>query len=206
MRYIVAALIAAGLVSGVQAGNQLEENTEKALAAGDTPTVIKALEREVYHGNIHAAEKLALIYRNGKGGTADPARARALLKMAAEPHLIRMWYKRGIASAQYELAVMYRDGMGGKANGAQAEYWFRQAADQGHAQAQIALARMYHKGIGIKSNPEYAFVWSSISASALIGAEQMEAQEIRALAEKQLQPKQLENARAMIKNWKPRSG
>ena len=41
---------------------------------------------------------------------------------------------------------MYRDGRGVEQNDDQAIYWYRKAADQGHADAQKIISEMYAEG------------------------------------------------------------
>jgi len=206
MRTVIAAFAALVLsLNAHSAGVDYEETTTKALAAGEPAAVVKALERQIYRGNLVAARQLGLMYRDGKGVVRDYARARKLLKTAAEAHEIRIAYRFGIAEAQYELAVMLRDGIGGKADASAAVSWLEQAAEQGNVQAQLALARMYIDGAGTKRNSERAFVWSSIAATLSADAVQKEAERTRDLAQRQLEPGQLTRARNLIKNWKPRT-
>jgi TPR repeat protein len=47
----------------------------------------------------------------------------------------------------------------------QAAYWYRQAADQGHAEAQFNLGRLYSSGQGVKRDEEQAARLASASAS-----------------------------------------
>jgi TPR repeat protein len=206
MRIVVAALASLALAHGAYAAeNVLLEDTNKALAAGNPAAVLMHLEKLIGRGNIVAAQRLGLMYRDGKGVPQDYGKARKLLKIASEPDLIRIWYKRGVPDAQYALAVMFRDGIGGKADASRAEFWFNEAAEQGRPQAQLALARMYFKGEGIKRDPERAFFWSSIAAASLTEPAQKEAVAIRDEAQKQLAPTQLAGAGKLISSWKPRT-
>ncbi|KPK17981.1 MAG: sel1 repeat family protein [Betaproteobacteria bacterium] len=208
MRILVAAFAALSLLSqnAHAAEKLLEQETAKALAAGEPAAVVKALEKKVDAGNVVAALELGLIYRDGKGVAQDYAKARRFLKIAATPAEIRLWYKYGVAEAQCALAVMLRDGIGGKANASAAVPWFESAAQQGRLPAQQALPQMYFNGTGIKRDPERAFMWSSIAAASASGAAQKEMEQIRDLAQKQLEPKQLARAGNLVKNWKPKTG
>lgn len=206
MRILFAVLALLALANNAYAAeNVLAQDTSKALAAGEPAAVVKALDKQIYRGNIVAAEQLGLMYRDGKGVPQDYRKARKLLKTAAEPNEVRIWYKRGMPDAQYALAVMFRDGLGGKADPSGAEFWFKEAAEHGRAQAQLALAQMYIKGAGIKRNPERAFIWSSIAATLLSEAAQKDAVEIRDEAQKQLAPTRLASAGKLISTWKPRT-
>jgi TPR repeat protein len=206
MRILVAALASFVLSHNAYAAqNELTDATSKALTAGEPAAVVKALDKEVFRGNVVAAQQLGFMYRDGKGVTQDYAKARKLLQTAAEPNGIRIWYKHGLGDSQYALAVMLRDGIGGKPDASGAETWFKEAAEKGRAQAQLALAQMYFKGAGIKRNPERAFMWSSIAATRLTEAAQTEAVEIRDQAQKQLASKQLANVGNLVNKWKPRA-
>ncbi len=204
MRTLIAAFAALILSHGAHA-NELKTAADKALAAGEPATVLKALDKEIYRGNIVAAYQLGLIYHEGKLLARDDAKARKWLKMAAERNDVRMWFKLGIADAQYALGSLLRDGHGGKADPAAAASWFELAAQQGHAQAQLALAQIDSKSAGGKSNPERAFIWSSIAEKNLSDAAQKEAEQIRDAARKQIEPKRLANVEALISNWTPRT-
>ncbi|MGW8182827.1 MAG: tetratricopeptide repeat protein [Burkholderiales bacterium] len=184
----------------------LEEETARALAAGEPAVVVKALNKLVDADNVVAATELGLMYRDGKGVPADHAKARKFLKIAAAPDLVRMWHKYGFPKAQYTLAVMLRDGVGGKPNVPGAVSWFEKAAEQGYGEAELELAKMYLNGAGIKSDPERAFIWSSIAATRLSGPAQKDAEQMRDRAQGQLDPRQLAKAGNLLKNWKPRTG
>lgn len=206
MKPIVAAVAIFVLSSHAYAAdNDFQKATNRALAAGEPAAVVKALDKEVYRGNLIAAQTLGLMYRDGKLIPQDHARARKFLKAAAKPDLIRIWHRRGVAESQYALALMLRDGLGGKADAADAASWFEQAAEQGEAKAQLALARMQIKGVGIKPNPERAYVWSSIAARTLTEAEQKEAEQIRDQARSKLAPEQLKKADELAGTWTPKS-
>lgn len=205
MRMIVAAIAAGVLAHNAHAAeNVLLENTAKALAAGDSAAVVKALIIEVGRSNVIAAQKLGLGYRDGDLIGKDQAKARVYLRLAAEPSAIRFYYKSGLPEAQYALAAMLRDGIGGKADAAEAVSWFELAAEQGYEQAQIAVAWMYMKGAGIKRNVERAFFWSSIAANRLTSAAQKEAEQLRDSAQNQLEPAQVAKARILVNDWKPK--
>lgn len=207
MKTLVAVFAAWLLLSrGAYAGdNDFQSTVDKALAAGGPAAVVKALEKEIYRGNILATQQLGLMYRDGKLVTQDYVKARKLLKNAAEPDEIRIWYRRGIVESQYALAVMLRDGLGGKADAEAAAFWFEKAAEQGDTQAQLTLAQMYLNSAGIRPNPERAYLWSSIAANSLADAGQKQAEQIRGLAQKQLDPKKLAKTERLISNWKPKT-
>ena len=202
----VATAVVALSFSAYAAENVLIENTAKALEAGDSAAVLKALEKQVGRNNVIAAQKLGIMFRDGDVVAKDPVQARKYLKLAAEADPIRFYYKLGLTEAQFALAEMLRDGAGGPANAAAAISWFEEAADQGYGQAQLAAAHMYMNGAGITRSAERAFFWSSIAAHRLNGtALQQDAEKLRDLAQKQLEPRQLARARILVDDWKPKA-
>jgi len=199
-KILSAALLVAAVSMHAQAQtNDFRETTDKALAAGSPEAVLKALDREVYRGNLVAARALGLMYRDGGQVPQDSAKAQKLLKIAADSNLNRIWYRHGMVDAQYDLAAMLQG-----SNPGQAESWYRKAAESGHAPSQLALARMYSNGAGIKRDPERALFWSSVAATSLQDAALKEAEALRDAAQKQLDPKQLEKTRILLSEWKPR--
>ncbi len=202
-RILYSALLVCGLSLHAYAQtNDFQQTTDKALAAGSPEAVLKALDKEIYRGNLVAARTLGLMYRDGRLFPQDPAKAKKFLKIAAGTNLNRIWYRYGIVDAQYELAGVFQSGS--KPDPAEAETWYRKAAEMGHAPSQLALARMYFSGRGIKRDPERAHFWASVAAASLQDAEQQECTRIRDDAQKQLDPKQLAKAKNLLNEWKPR--
>lgn len=185
--------------------NDFQATTNKALTAGSSEAVIKALDKEIYRGNIVAAKQLGLMYRDGTVVPKDPAKARKYLKTAATGNLTRIWYRHGIAEAQRALADMLLAGVGGKADPSGAESWYLEAAEQGDARAQLALAKLYFNGAGIKRDLASAYLWSSIAAGSLSEAEQTEAAQLRDQSQAQLEPTQLAKTKGQISKWKARA-
>ncbi len=203
MKHVIA-VSAAFLIACSAFANDLPDTTTKALAAGEPAAVIKALDKEIYRGNIVAAQALGFIYRDGKLVAQDYAKARKWLKVAAQPDRIRIWYKRGLADAQLALGLLLRDGLGGKPDASAAASWFELAAEQGEAQAQLALAQLQLKGVSIKPNPERAYIWSSLAARTLTEAAQKDAEQVREAARHKLAPPQVKSADEFVENWAPK--
>lgn len=205
MRFLSAVIALWVLSQGAWAqDNDFKQSTQKALAAGGPEAVLKALDREIYRGNLIAALELGLMYRDGKVVPQDSVKARKFLEIAASTNLNRIWYRRGLPEAQYALAVMYQSGAGGKADPSAAASSYLDAAEKGEVRSQLALARMYFNGAGITRDPERAFFWGSIAAASLTDAEQKEAEQIRDQSQQQLEPKKLAKARNLVESWKPR--
>ena len=71
---------------------------------------------------------------------------------------------QNVPEAQYNLAFMYFGGDGIEQNDEKAAYWFKQAAQAGHAAAQDTLAYMYLNGRGLKPDRVRAYAWYSVAA------------------------------------------
>ncbi len=99
------------------------------------------------NGNADAQHRLAIMYQNGLGITANEERAAKWMRAAAE---------QGHALAQHGLGFMYLEGECLERDGAQAAKWFLKAADQGLAGSQTTLALMYAEGRGVDKDPEEA--------------------------------------------------
>lgn len=85
-------------------------------------------------GHGEAQYELACLYYAGMGVEQDRPKAQSLFIAAAD---------HGSAEAQYFLARMYAKGKGTvKNNYRKAAYWYRRAAQQGHADAERHLANL----------------------------------------------------------------
>ena len=82
----------------------------------------------------------------------------------------------------------------------EASKWFRLAAEQGDADAQFNMGLVYAKGQGTPQDYVLAHMWFSLAGSQ--GVE--DAFHNRDVIEKKMSPQQLEKAREMVRNWKPK--
>ena len=57
------------------------------------------------------------------------------------------------------LAAMYRSGRGIAKDHEKAAYWYRKAAEQGHAKAQYNLGGMFENGWGVTEDSGEALAW-----------------------------------------------
>ena len=64
--------------------------------------------------------------------------------------------KQGDPGAQFSLGECYYHGA---QDYKQAVYWYRKAAEQGHALAQYNLGAMYHNGHGVRRNLHLSKEW-----------------------------------------------
>ena len=120
------------------------------------PEPIESLEDRASAGNEKAQMKLAIMYLDGKGVTADIGKALFYYRMAAE---------QNVAFAQYKLARIYLDGDYVKPDHDQGLDWLLSAARLGFVKAQLDLSRLYEQGDGIAQDLVEAHKWLSIASS-----------------------------------------
>ena len=102
-------------------------------------------------GDSTALFRLALLYREGKGGlNQDNKKAAELYLKAAE---------KGNRLAQYNLAEMYLNGWGVVRDDKKAFQWYLKAAENGFASAQHNVAVFYLRGIGVNKDDKKAVYW-----------------------------------------------
>ncbi|RJX32879.1 MAG: hypothetical protein C4525_09730, partial [Desulfarculus sp.] len=65
---------------------------------------------------------------------------------------------------QFNLGILYYHGRGVPRDYKQALYWFRKAAEQGHADAQFNLGILYYHGRGVPRDYKQALYWSRKAA------------------------------------------
>jgi hypothetical protein len=143
----------------------------------DSGRAAELFMRAAAHGHAGAQAALARLYERGDGVPQDYRRAAQFYTLAAmrlaedgglwsgrlgrqaTPESVR-WYERaarlGVAEAQYDLARAYELGHGTVQNLMQAEFWYREAATQGHDRAAEALARLYANGLTPTPTEAYA--------------------------------------------------
>ena len=132
-----------------------------AVAAGSNrdkqnPEQIESLEDRASAGNEKAQIKLAIMYLDGKGVTADISKAMFYYRMAAE---------QNVAFAQHKLARLYFDGDHVDPDPKQALAWLLRAAKPGFVEAQLDLSRLYEQGPGIVPDLVESHKWLSIASS-----------------------------------------
>lgn len=122
---------------------------------------------EVAEGNIYDAKladsndpvaeyKIAHMYMNGSGASADKKRALAWLERAAS---------HGNTEAQFEYGNALREGFGVVQDYERAAKWLQLAAEHGNADAQYALGQMYRAGMGVPADNEKAYMWFNLAAA-----------------------------------------
>ena len=121
------------------------------------------------------------------------------------PSELRIKAKQGDADAQFNLGYMYANGQGMKKNKKTAFDLYRKAAEQGQPLAQFNLGLSYYHGEGVPQNFKTAYIWSSLSAANADEDHHKKAAELRDEVAKKLSPAQLEQAKQIASEWKPKN-
>jgi localization factor PodJL len=139
-----------------------------------------------------AQYRLAKLYERGEGVQADLAVARQWTERAAGA---------GNRRAMHDLGVYFARGEGAPLDEAAAFRWFRQAAELGVADSQYNLGVLYQQGRGVNASASEALFWFLVAARQ---GDQDAGARATAL-EGQLQPIQVEQARARAQAFRPRA-
>jgi TPR repeat protein len=114
--------------------------------------------------------------------------------------LLRPLADKGDVSAQYGLGRMYYEGEGVPQNHAEALNWYRRAAEQGYVMAQYDAGLMMGAGMGAAPDFVLSHMWLNLAA--------MQKYEDAALwrdnYERLMTSAQIENARRLMRDWKPK--
>lgn len=167
------------------------EDGEEAYVRGDFQSALEAWRPLAEQGNADAQNMLGYMYRFGEGVEPNYELARKWYRLAAD---------KGNPTAQNNLGVMYRLGLGGDQDFQEAFYWFRRAADQGNGGAQNHLGLMYYKGEGVSPDKVQAYKWAYLAAQQGLDP----ALQAVSMLEQELTPVQIQEAKALAKDWKPR--
>lgn len=167
------------------------EEGEDAYLRGDFQAALEVWRPLAEQGNAEAQNMLGYMYRFGEGVDSNFELARKWYRLAAD---------KGNPTAQNNLGVMYRLGLGGDQDFQEAFYWFRRAADQGNGGAQNHLGLMYYKGEGVAPDKVHAYKWAYLAAQQGLDP----AIQAVGMLEQELTPEQIEEAKTMAREWKPR--
>jgi TPR repeat protein len=115
---------------------------------------------------------------------------------------LRPLAEEGNPAAQSDLGVMYEKGQAVPQDYKEAARWYRKAADQGYPTAQFNLARMYGLGHGVPRDYVYAYMWLSLAAAD--GNKFAAARKTRDALEKHMTRSQVEKAKRLAAEWKPK--
>jgi localization factor PodJL len=184
----------ASLEQAAQAGDltaQYELGVQH-ITAGRTQEGVTLLRRAADRGFAMAQYRLAKIYERGEGVAVDLPAARQWTERAAAG---------GNRRAMHDLGVFFARGEAAPLDEAAAFRWFRQAAELGVADSQYNLGVLYQQGRGVGASASEALFWFLVAARQ--GDQDASA---RATAlEGQLQPNQIEQARARAQAFRPRA-
>lgn len=208
--------------AGAQAG--LQEGID-AYGKGNYPAALKEFKPLADSGNASAQSALGFMHAKGQGVPQDYKEAVAWYLKAAgqgaadaqaflgamysegqgvpqDYKKAAMWYRKaaeqGVADAQSNLGMMYASGQGVLQDDQEAASWYRKAAEQGNAQAQFNLGVMYSNGQGVAQDLIQAYRWFSLAETA-IGKE---AADNKNMIGADMTPRQIEEARGLVREWR----
>ncbi len=114
--------------------------------------------------------------------------------------------EKGDIRSQWFLGLVYLTGEDAPQDHAKAAKWFHRAAEQGHAAAQLNLGRMYQLGEGVERDLVQAYKWMSIATASFPESEgRGQAESALDIIGQQLKPEELERAKQLIAEWKPKT-
>ena len=96
---------------------------------------------------------------------------------------------------------MYDEGLGVPQDYNEAVKWYRLSAEQGDAFAQSNLGVMYANGQGVPQDYALAHMWFNLSGSN----GHKDGVTNRNTVENKMSPSQIEKAKEMTRNWKPKT-
>jgi TPR repeat protein len=120
----------------------------------DLTEAVKWYRKAAEQGNAEAEFALGQMYSRGWGVPRDTADAMRWMQMA-----------NAVDSDGPPTDWALIEGYGLQQDQEQAAYWYKLAADKGHAEAQFNLGRLYATGKGVKHDEEQAMNWIRASAS-----------------------------------------
>jgi TPR repeat protein len=112
--------------------------------------------------------------------------------------------QRGHGAAEFMIGVMYFSGRGVEKHVGDAATWFHKAAMQGYPPAQLAYGSLHLRGVGLTPDPVAAYMWLALAANSGVPGLALQAATLRDDAAKALKPAELERARRLARDWRPR--
>ena len=157
---------------------------------GDPAAAAYWYEKHAEQGDRRAAFNLGLLLRDGATGrAAQPERARALLRRAAET---------GLARAHLALGNGYRLGRFGEIATDKALTHYRTAAEAGLAKAQHAYANMLANGLGTPIDRVAAYKWYWLAGFKGLARSERALERLRA----DMSPAQRREGRSRAAAWR----
>ena len=157
----------------------------------DYATALREWQPLAEQGDALAQYHVGQLYHKGRGVPQDDVQARKWCAKAAA---------QGQVKAQFSLGTLYFNGEGGSKDYQQALRWFQLAANQGAALAQTKLGIMYDDGEGVPKNKVQAYMWFSLAAKNGDRPASMLCDSL----EKEMTPAQIDKAKKLASEWKPK--
>lgn len=154
-------------------------------------------------GQPDAEEALGFMFGDGRGVEKDNVISVAWLEKAAA---------QGLAMSETSLAEKYLGGEGIQANEVAGMLWLRKAADQGFGFAQLLLGNLYRTGMRVSRDDVLAYKWLTLANSNLTVVDRrLEVLRPKLISmikdmELKMTAKQLEDARALVREWSDSAG
>ena len=149
-------------------------------------------QRSAARGFAQSQYRLATFYERGLAVKQDHAQA-------------KIWYQRsaeqGNVKAMHNLAVLSAGNTARAPDYAAATKWFQAAADFGLADSQFNLAVLHESGLGAAKDTSLAYKWFALAARQGDGEAQRRVDELG----RTMQPAELQAAKAVVANWRPKT-
>ena len=151
-------LVVLSLSGGMPVLADTNAEAQAAFASGDYRRAREIWTELSDNGDPVAQFNLGVLYDEGLGIPADPAKARSLWQRAATA---------GLTRAVHNLALLEIDQASqGKGDLKAARALLEQAAEAGHSSARYSLGKMYEYGLGVDADATVAVQHISVAAEA----------------------------------------
>lgn len=167
----------------------------EAIERKDYATAFREFTIEAKRGDKSAQYNLGNLYYNGLGTPQNYTEAARWYRKAADQRH---------AKAQYNLGNMHYSGQGIPRDYTEAAKWYRKAADQGHAPSQYNLGVMYSNGQGVPQDKVTALMWLNLASSVSDLRVSGLAAKSRDKVASSLTSSQIDEARRLAQEWKPK--
>ncbi len=184
-------LTACGVRTPPRAGEDRLRVGLEAYERGDYAGALKNLEPLAKNGDAAAQSKLGYMYYLGLGVPEDNREAAKWFGRAADQCDLE---------AQINLATLYLLGAGVEQDLTQAARLLHPPAERGISGAQFMLGMVYLYGKGVARDPVKAYMW--LELAAMRGSRS--AAQARTELAAGLTPEQIDRARALVHEWRPR--
>ena len=164
-----------------------------AYKRGDYETAAKEFLPLAEKDDHRAMQALGSMYAGGNGVPQDFNESLKWFHKAAS---------YGRPDAMYKIGLMYDEGHGVDANSKRALKWYGKSAKRGYGNAQFMVGIMYFEGRGTKQSLPKAYAWLTLAAENNFD----DANELITRLETEMSSEQLENARALTREYRVKFG